>query len=871
MTFSSERARSLFNIAYQENLDAGHSPNTAGAMAIASLPGLMSQTLSTGEADDIMEVETEVEAANDLDLNTSLEAAETMDVVDNNIVGILPVQSTSASTTHLSPPAPSVPSVPSVPSARQEEDGIPDLVNISDSEEDHEEEDSASDQDVENNSSEEEEEEEDMNIPATPYCPRIIPNEEVLSLAKLHVWIAEATTSGSYSQLMSRVYATYSDSDALNVSFSSSIPLNNADENGHGHEKADEVSTSTTMMVSSTTATTTASCFGVDVAAATAGFHALFKVQHTGLENALRNGLESLVSQPWFIVKSWNEVAALRQFLVILSHPRLLDPESRRIVGGLCKLFYFLPKASKQLLATEWRDNTSDSYLLSLLATLQQYMSIQLYAGESVDTVFAAASLLGILAHMNETERPFVHYNEFYNDVVNSDINLMRDYQNSKLFKFQETTDRARRRARARARGLDTSALHVPKASPAELAERAFCEFPFLLDAASKATILQADASFQQHAEAHATMEQHMMHEEATSHPYLILRIRRPHIVSDALSQLAALDERDKKKPLRVKFNGEQGVDEGGVTKEFFQVILAALLDPTYGMFVTDAGTSHTLWFNSASCDAPLEFELIGQLLGIAIYNGVICNVAFPSVVYKKLLGRVPTLEDLTASNPALGQGLAALLAFDGDVEETFQRHFQLSFESSFGVITTVDLAGPTSGDTPVTASNRHEYVALYVDYMLTKSVARQFDAFQRGFLLVCGGQALELFRWEELELLICGSPDLDFAALEQVTHYDDGFTAASQTIHQFWQVVHGFSLEHKKALLRFTTGSDRVPIRGLGKMQFVISRNGPHSNRLPTAHTCFNHLLLPEYNSLAVLKERLLLAMEHTEGFGLI
>ena len=66
-----------------------------------------------------------------------------------------------------------------------------------------------------------------------------------------------------------------------------------------------------------------------------------------------------------------------------------------------------------------------------------------------------------------------------------------------------------------------------------------------------------------------------------------------------------------------------------------------------------------------------------------------------------------------------------------------------------------------------------------------------------------------------------------------------------------FWEVVHGFSEEQKKRLLFFVTGSDRVPIKGLASLQppFVISRNGPSSNRLPTAHTCFNHLLLPAYN----------------------
>jgi hypothetical protein len=71
------------------------------------------------------------------------------------------------------------------------------------------------------------------------------------------------------------------------------------------------------------------------------------------------------------------------------------------------------------------------------------------------------------------------------------------------------------------------------------------------------------------------------------------------------------------------------------------------------------------------------------------------------------------------------------------------------------------------------------------------------------------------------------------------------------------------------------TTHATRTPhyAQGLGHLSppFVISRNGAEDSRLPTAHTCFNHLLLPAYSSKAVLRERLLLALENAEGFGLL
>lgn len=110
-----------------------------------------------------------------------------------------------------------------------------------------------------------------------------------------------------------------------------------------------------------------------------------------------------------------------------------------------------------------------------------------------------------------------------------------------------------------------------------------------------------------------------------------------------------------------------------------------------------------------------------------------------------------------------------------------------------------------------------------------------------------------------------------DFDELEKSTEYDGGYSSASQVIKDFWTIVHSLSEEDKKKLLQFTTGSDRVPIGGLSRLKLVISRNGPDSDRLPTAHTCFNVLLLPEYTTKAKLEDRLMKAINYSKGFGML
>jgi len=122
----------------------------------------------------------------------------------------------------------------------------------------------------------------------------------------------------------------------------------------------------------------------------------------------------------------------------------------------------------------------------------------------------------------------------------------------------------------------------------------------------------------------------------------------------------------------------------------------------------------------------------------------------------------------------------------------------------------------------------------------------------------------------EELELLICGNPELDFFDLEKVTEYENGFEADSTTVKAFWKVVHSLTHEDKKKFLAFCTGSDRAPVGGLKNMRFIVSRNGPDSDRLLTAHTCFNHILLPDYRTEEKMRKVILIAINNAQGFGL-
>jgi len=397
------------------------------------------------------------------------------------------------------------------------------------------------------------------------------------------------------------------------------------------------------------------------------------------------------------------------------------------------------------------------------------------------------------------------------------------------------------------------------------------CQVPYLLDPETKSRVLLLEALYQKHHEVRSAHAHALSGGgPAEGAPWLHVRVRRTHLLEDALREVVHR-RADLKKPLRVVFVSggveEEGLDEGGVAKEFFQLLIRELFDASYGMFGALEGGRY-LWFDARSGEPEVSYQLVGTLLGLAIYNGHILDVHLPPVAYKKLLGVEPTLADLRATFPALAHGLEALLGYGGDVEGDLCYTFEVDVDL-FGEPRTVELV-PGGAAIAVTADNRRQFVELYARYVLEEAVRPQFDAFAAGFLQVCGGPALSMFEPRELELLVCGLPHLDFDALERGTQYEGGYGPETPVVRDFWAVVKEMTLEEKRRLLSFTTGSDRAPVGGLGSLQMVVQRNGGDTMRLPTSHTCFNVLLLPEYAGREKLRSRLLLAIGNARGFGL-
>ncbi|KAI5616862.1 putative E3 ubiquitin-protein ligase HERC3, partial [Silurus asotus] len=399
------------------------------------------------------------------------------------------------------------------------------------------------------------------------------------------------------------------------------------------------------------------------------------------------------------------------------------------------------------------------------------------------------------------------------------------------------------------------------------------CAYPFILNAQAKTTMLQTDAELQMQmavsgANLHNVFMLLTLEPLLAQNPFLVLHVRRDHLVSDALRELTIYNDVDLKKPLKVIFDGEEAVDAGGVTKEFFLLLLKELMDPVYGMF-THYPESNLLWFSDKCFVEHNWFHLIGIICGLAIYNSTVVDLHFPLVLYKKLLDVPPVLDDLKELSPTEGRSLQQLLDYEeDDLEDAFCLNFAISREY-YGVTEVKELV-PGGENKTVDKSNREEFVHAYLQYVFSESVQELYSAFASGFLKVCGGRILSLFQPSELMAMVVGNSSYNWEELEKNASYKGEFSASHPTVRMFWEVFHEFPLEKKKQFLLFLTGSDRIPIHGMSSLRIIIQSTSAEEHFLPVAHTCYNLLDLPCYRSKETLRLRLTRAIEQYEGFSL-
>ncbi|XP_074080874.1 E3 ubiquitin-protein ligase SMURF2 isoform X3 [Macrotis lagotis] len=306
------------------------------------------------------------------------------------------------------------------------------------------------------------------------------------------------------------------------------------------------------------------------------------------------------------------------------------------------------------------------------------------------------------------------------------------------------------------------------------------------------------------------------------------IEVSREEIFEESYRQVMKMRPKDLWKRLMIKFRGEEGLDYGGVAREWLYLLSHEMLNPYYGLFQYSRDDIYTLQINPDSAVNPEHlsyFHFVGRIMGMAVFHGHYIDGGFTLPFYKQLLGKSINLDDMELVDPDLHNSLV--------------------------------------------------WILLYVNWRFLRGIEAQFLALQKGFNEVIPQPLLKTFDEKELELIICGLGKIDVSDWKVNTRLKH-CTPDSNIVKWFWKAVEFFDEERRARLLQFVTGSSRVPLQGFKALQgaagprlFTIHQIDASTNNLPKAHTCFNRIDIPPYENYEKLYEKLLTAIEETCGFA--
>jgi len=362
------------------------------------------------------------------------------------------------------------------------------------------------------------------------------------------------------------------------------------------------------------------------------------------------------------------------------------------------------------------------------------------------------------------------------------------------------------------------------------------------------------------------------------------LHIRRSNILEDsweALQEAAYLELLAPK--LRIEYAGEQAQDQGGVAQDWFCGVghaLAADAGSDESASILTMGASSRMLIprpvrKEADDSAEGRYRdlfVCGRFLALAtLHGGRPLPMPLSPFVCKYLVGAPVELSDMKLlDSDFYRQRVEPLLSPDGLEEVEAALGEPLTFLSVPTELRPAEELEPGGACRKVTKENLHRYLVLLCEAFLCSELREELQCLVQGFWDVLPLEALRAAHLEasDLAILLTGSCGVDVGEWRR---YSDQQADAGLVISWFWEIVEEMTEDLRRQLLRFATGSARLPPGGFAALKprfgVAISSAGSEEH-LPHAHTCINQIVLHRYSSKEKLRCKLSKALP-TESFG--
>ncbi|CAG0895957.1 unnamed protein product [Darwinula stevensoni] len=305
----------------------------------------------------------------------------------------------------------------------------------------------------------------------------------------------------------------------------------------------------------------------------------------------------------------------------------------------------------------------------------------------------------------------------------------------------------------------------------------------------------------------------------------LKLTVRREHVLEDAFNKIMMTSKKElQRSKLCVTFIGEEGLDYGGPSREFFFLLSRQLFNPYYGLFEYSANDTYTVQVSPLSAfvdDYQDWFVFCGRVLGLALVHQYLLDAFFTRPFYKALLRLPMNISDLESIDAEFYSSL--LWLSENEATEDLDLTFAVN-EEVFGNVIERELK-PSGRKILVTEKNKQEYIERVVRWRLERGIAEQTKYLVSGFYEVVDPRLVSVFDARELELVIAGTVEIDVSDWRRNTEYRSGYHDGHPVIEWFWSVLERWDNDRRLRLLQFVTGTSSIPYEGFSALR---GSNGP-------------------------------------------
>jgi NEDD4-like E3 ubiquitin-protein ligase WWP1 len=274
---------------------------------------------------------------------------------------------------------------------------------------------------------------------------------------------------------------------------------------------------------------------------------------------------------------------------------------------------------------------------------------------------------------------------------------------------------------------------------------------------------------------------------------HIKITLTRQTLFEDSYHQIMRLPAYELRRRLYIIFRGEEGLDYGGVSREWFFLLSHEVLNPMYCLFEYANKSNYSLQINPASYVNPDHlqyFKFIGRFIAMALYHGRFIYSGFTMPFYKRMLNKKLTTKDIESIDPEFYNSL--IWVRDNNIDECgLELWFSVDFEV-LGQIIHHELKD--NGDKEkVTEENKEEYLSLMTEWRMTRGIEEQTKTFLEGFNEVVPLEWLKYFDERELELMLCGMQEIDVEDWQRNSIYRH-YNRNSKQVLWFWQVSQPFT-----------------------------------------------------------------------------